>query len=54
MKYICLGYFEPGKFAGMTEDEQHAMSTNALSTTTICAPTATLVREKLFSLLKPR
>ena len=25
MKYICLGYIEPGKFAGMTEDEQHAM-----------------------------
>jgi hypothetical protein len=25
MKYICLGYFEPEKFAAMTEDEQHAM-----------------------------
>jgi hypothetical protein len=25
MKYICLGYIEPGKFEGMTEDEQHAM-----------------------------
>jgi hypothetical protein len=25
MKYICLGYMEPGKFEGMTEDEQHAM-----------------------------
>ena len=25
MKYICLGYLEPGKFEGMTEDEQHAM-----------------------------
>ena len=25
MKYICLGYYEPEKFAGMTEDEQHAM-----------------------------
>jgi hypothetical protein len=24
MKYICLGYIEPGKFEGMTEDEQHA------------------------------
>jgi hypothetical protein len=22
MKYICLGYMEPGKFEGMTEDEQ--------------------------------
>ena len=25
MKYVCLGYIEPGKFEGMTEDEQHAM-----------------------------
>ncbi len=25
MKYICLGYMEPGKFEGMTEQEQHAM-----------------------------
>jgi hypothetical protein len=24
MKYICLGYLEPGKFEGMTEDELHA------------------------------
>jgi hypothetical protein len=23
MKYICLGYIEPGKFEGMTEDERH-------------------------------
>jgi hypothetical protein len=25
VKYICLGYIEPGKFEGMTEDERHAM-----------------------------
>jgi hypothetical protein len=25
MKYICLGYIEPGKFEGMSEDERHAM-----------------------------
>jgi hypothetical protein len=25
MKYICLGYIEPGKFEGMTEGEQNAM-----------------------------
>ena len=24
MKYIRLGYIEPGKFEGMTEDERHA------------------------------
>ena len=23
MKYICLGYLEPGKFEGMTEDERN-------------------------------
>jgi hypothetical protein len=25
MKYICLGYLEPGKIDGMTDDERHAM-----------------------------
>lgn len=25
MKYICLGYYEPAKHAGMTEDELNAM-----------------------------
>lgn len=25
MKYICLGYIEPGKVEGMTEDERNAM-----------------------------
>jgi hypothetical protein len=25
MKYICLGYYKPEKFAAMTKDEQHAM-----------------------------
>ena len=25
MKYICLGYIEPGKFQGMTEEARHAM-----------------------------
>jgi hypothetical protein len=25
MKYLCLGYLEPGKFEAMTEDERHAM-----------------------------
>ena len=23
MKYLCLGYLEPGTFEGMTEDERH-------------------------------
>ena len=25
MKYICLGYLEPAKFEGMTEDERNAV-----------------------------
>ena len=25
MKYICLGYYEPAKHAGMTEEERNAM-----------------------------
>jgi len=25
MKYICLGYLEPGKIEGMTEAERHAV-----------------------------
>ena len=24
MKYVCLGYLEPGKFEGMTEDQRNA------------------------------
>jgi hypothetical protein len=25
MRYVCLGYLEPGKFEGMTEDERNAV-----------------------------
>ena len=25
MKYICLGYIQPGKFENMSENEGHAM-----------------------------
>ena len=25
MRYVCLGYIDPSKFHGMTEDQQHAM-----------------------------
>ena len=25
MKYVCFGYYDKGKFDGMTEGEQHAM-----------------------------
>ena len=30
MKYICLGFYDPEKFAGMTENEQHAMFDESL------------------------
>jgi hypothetical protein len=55
MKYICLGYIEPGKFEGddpRTSGTQR--STIALSTTTICAPTDILSPNYLFSLRRPR
>ena len=25
MRYLCLGYIEPGKLGGLTEDERHAV-----------------------------
>jgi len=25
MKYICLGYIQPGKFENLSENERHAM-----------------------------
>jgi hypothetical protein len=25
LKYVCLGYIEPGKFEGVTEDERNAV-----------------------------
>jgi len=25
MKYVCFGYYDKGKFDGMTESERHAM-----------------------------
>ena len=31
MKFICLGYYEPQKFAAMTEKEQHAMFDECLA-----------------------
>ena len=54
MKYICMGYIEPGKFEGMTEDSGTQCSTNALSTMTIYAPTDIWLPKCLFSLRRPR
>jgi hypothetical protein len=54
VKYICLGYIKPGKFEGMTRTSDTQRSTNALSTTTICAPTDILSPKYRFSLRRPR
>ena len=47
MKYICLGYIEPGKFEGMTETARHA---NARSV--FCQ--RAFLQERPFSLLRTR
>jgi hypothetical protein len=44
MKYICLGYLEPGKFEGMTEDERHAVRDQARAGTAH-RPETTVARE---------
>jgi hypothetical protein len=54
MKYICLGYIEPGKIEGMIGDERHAMLDNVLSATTICVPTDMLFPKDLFNLRRPQ
>jgi hypothetical protein len=54
MKYICLGYYEPAKHAAMTEDERNAMFDECFEYDDTCAPTGTVLWERLFSLLKPR
>jgi len=53
MKYICLGYLEPGKFEGMTEDERHATLDDCL-TTTICAPTDIWLTKRPLPCIKSR
>ncbi len=54
MKYICLGYYETAKHAAMTEDERNAMFDECFEYDDTCAPTGTVLWERLFSLLKPR
>ena len=52
MKYICLGYYDKGKFVGMTEAERNAMFDTCFETT-IFAPTGILLVEKRFRVRKP-
>jgi len=54
MKYICLGYIEPGKFEGMTEDERHAVLDECFEHNDRLRANGHLVAEVLFSLRRPR
>jgi hypothetical protein len=40
MKYICLGYLEPGKFEGMTENERNAVAGRMLCACSFIGPQA--------------
>jgi hypothetical protein len=53
MKYICLGYMEPGKFEGMTEDEQHAMFDECFEYNDRLRANGHVAAEVLFSLRRP-
>ena len=53
MKYVCFGYYDKGKFDGMSEAERNAMFDTCLNTTTIFAPTGTGVVVKRFRVPKP-
>ncbi|MFZ1006797.1 MAG: hypothetical protein WAN65_08175 [Candidatus Sulfotelmatobacter sp.] len=54
MKYICLGYLEPGKFEGMTEDERRATFDDCFEYNDHLRANGHLVAEVLFSLRRPR
>ena len=49
MKYICLGYIEPGKFENMSESERNTMLDDVLATTTNCGRTDIWSLRNLFS-----
>ncbi len=53
MKYLCFGYYDKGKFDGMTESEQNANSIRALNMTIIFAPVGTGQVEKRFRGRRP-
>jgi hypothetical protein len=41
MKFVCLGYIEPGKFEHMPEDERNRMIDSCFSYDDVCAGTGT-------------
>ena len=55
MKYICLGYMEPGKFENMSESERNAMLDECFEYNDhLRAPTDMWLPKYLFSLPRPR
>jgi hypothetical protein len=53
MKYICLGYYDKGKFETMTESERNAMFDRCFEYDDLFAPTGTGVVAKRFRVPKP-
>ena len=49
MKYVCLGYIEPGKFENMSESERNTMLDECFTYDDELRKNGTLPRAKLFS-----
>jgi hypothetical protein len=54
VKYLCLGYIEPGKFEGMTEDERHATFDECFEYNDRLRANGHVVAEVPLSLRRPR
>jgi hypothetical protein len=53
-KYICLGYTEPGKFEGMSQDERHRTFDECFEYNDHLRANGILSPKYLFSLRRPR
>jgi len=53
MKYVCLGYYDKGKFDGMTESERNAMFDACSEYDEHLRATGIQLEERRFSLGKP-
>lgn len=54
MKYVCFGYYDKGKFEGMTAAEQNAMFDTCFDYDDHLRAAGTGLAEKRSSLRKPR
>ena len=54
MKYICLGYIQPGEIREMSENERHAMLDECFSYDDELRPNGHFAAGELFSLPTPR